>query len=46
MSLTETTARRGQPLAEVVANADAVVTSYALLRIDFDNYAKNCLGRD
>ncbi len=37
--LTETTARRGQPLSETIAGADAVVTSYALLRIDFDAYS-------
>jgi SNF2 family DNA or RNA helicase len=36
----ETTARRRQPLADVIAGADAVVTSYALLRIDFDAYAE------
>ncbi len=38
--LTETTARRGVPLAEVAAGADAVVTSYTLLRIDFEEYSK------
>ncbi len=38
--LTETTARRGSPLQQVVAGADAVVTSYALFRIDFEEYAK------
>ena len=40
VSLTETTARRGQPMGQVTAGADAVITSYALLRIDFDHYAK------
>ena len=35
----ETDARRGQPLAELIAGADAVVTSYALLRIDIASYA-------
>jgi SNF2 family DNA or RNA helicase len=35
-----TTARRGQALGELVADADAVVTSYTLLRIDFAAYAE------
>ena len=35
----ETDARRGQPLGDLVAGADAVVTSYALLRIDIASYA-------
>ena len=35
----ETDARRGQPLADLIAGADAVVTSYALLRIDIASYA-------
>jgi superfamily II DNA or RNA helicase len=39
-AVTETTARRGRPLAEVIAGADVVVTSYALLRIDCDRYAE------
>jgi superfamily II DNA or RNA helicase len=34
-----TVARRGQGLGELVAGADAVVTSYTLLRIDFAAYA-------
>jgi superfamily II DNA or RNA helicase len=38
--VTETAARRGQPLGEVIAGADVVVTSYALLRIDYDRYAE------
>jgi superfamily II DNA or RNA helicase len=38
-TLTDTTARRGQPLAAAIAGADAVVTSYTLLRIDFDAYS-------
>ncbi len=37
--VTETAARRGRPLAEPVPAAGAVVTSYTLLRIDFDDYA-------
>jgi superfamily II DNA or RNA helicase len=35
----QTTARRGQTLGELAAGADAVVTSYALLRLDFDAFA-------
>jgi SNF2 family DNA or RNA helicase len=35
----ETDARRGQPLGDLIAGADAVVTSYALLRIDIASYA-------
>ncbi|HUD37053.1 MAG TPA: SNF2-related protein [Streptosporangiaceae bacterium] len=38
--VTETAARRGQSFDEVVADADAIVVSYALLRIDFEGYAK------
>jgi SNF2-related domain/SWIM zinc finger len=34
-----TVARRGRGLGELIAGADAVVTSYALLRIDFAAYA-------
>ncbi len=37
--VTETAARRGTPLSELTEGADAVVTSYALLRIDIDSYA-------
>ncbi|HEY1920683.1 MAG TPA: DEAD/DEAH box helicase [Streptosporangiaceae bacterium] len=36
--VTETLARRGVPLAELAAGADAVVTSYTLLRLDYDDY--------
>ena len=36
----ETSARRGTSLAELTAGADIVVTSYALLRIDFERYAQ------
>lgn len=39
VSLTDTAARRGQPLDAAIAGADAVVTSYTLLRIDFDAYS-------
>jgi len=37
--VTETLARRDRPLAELAAGADAVVTSYTLLRLDFDDYS-------
>ena len=42
VSVTETLARRGRPLTELVAGADAVVTSYTLLRLDFADYAALC----
>ncbi len=35
-----TVARRGQGLGQLIAGADAVVTSYTLLRIDFAAYAE------
>jgi superfamily II DNA or RNA helicase len=35
-----TAARRGQELGELIAGADAVVTSYTLLRIDFAAYTE------
>jgi superfamily II DNA or RNA helicase len=38
--VSDTVARRGQGLGELVAGADAVVTSYTLLRIDFAAYAE------
>ena len=38
--LAGTLARRGQGLGELVAGADAVVTSYTLLRLDFAAYAE------
>jgi len=38
--VSETVSRRGQSLGEFVAGVDAVVTSYALLRIDFEAYAE------
>ncbi len=40
VSIADTVSRRGQPLDEIIAGADAVVTSYTLFRIDFDSYAK------
>jgi SNF2 family DNA or RNA helicase len=39
-AVTETSARRGTPLAEDVAGADLVVTSYALFRIDIESYLR------
>lgn len=38
VAVTATEARSARPLAEVVDTADIVVTSYALLRIDFEAY--------
>jgi superfamily II DNA or RNA helicase len=38
--VSDTVARRGQDLGELVAGADAVITSYALLRMDFAAYAE------
>jgi superfamily II DNA or RNA helicase len=38
VTISDTLGRRGQQLAEVVAGADAVVTSYTLLRLDFERY--------
>jgi len=38
VTLGDTLGRRGQELSEVIAGADAVVTSYTLLRLDFDAY--------
>ncbi len=40
VTVSRTAARRGQALRDLVAGADAVVTSYALLRIHFDAYAE------
>jgi superfamily II DNA or RNA helicase len=37
--ITDTAARRGTGLAATIAGADSVVTTYALLRIDFEAYA-------
>ncbi len=39
VTITETERRRGMPLAEVADGADVVVTSYALFRIEYDEYA-------
>lgn len=38
VAVNETRARRRKPLSEVVAGADIVVTSYALFRLDFEEY--------
>jgi superfamily II DNA or RNA helicase len=38
VAISDTESRRKQPLSERVAGADIVVTSYTLLRIDFDSY--------
>jgi superfamily II DNA or RNA helicase len=38
VTLGDTLGRRGQELDEAIAGADAVVTSYTLLRLDFDAY--------
>ncbi len=38
--VSDTASRRGQALSEIITAADAVVTSYTLLRIDFDAYSK------
>jgi Superfamily II DNA/RNA helicases, SNF2 family len=39
VTITDTLRRRGQELAEVIAGADVVVTSYTLFRLDIDAYA-------
>jgi len=39
-TLTDTLRRRGQDLDEIVADADVVVTSYTLFRLDFDAYSQ------
>jgi superfamily II DNA or RNA helicase len=39
VAITDTAARRGQSLDELAAGAGAVVTSYTLLRMDFDAYS-------
>jgi SNF2-related domain/Helicase conserved C-terminal domain len=38
VTISDTVSRRKQPLRDVIAGADVVVTSYTLLRIDFDSY--------
>ncbi|SDT19261.1 DEAD/DEAH box helicase [Microlunatus soli] len=39
VAITETEGKSGVALPDAVAGADLVLTSYTLLRIDFDNYA-------
>ena len=39
-TVTATSARRGRSLFEVAADADVLVTSYALFRLEYDDYAK------
>ncbi|WP_202805905.1 DEAD/DEAH box helicase [Actinopolymorpha alba] len=39
VSISDTLRRRGQSLDEIIADADVVVTSYTLFRLDFDDYA-------
>jgi superfamily II DNA or RNA helicase len=39
VTITDTLARSGADLGELIAGADAVVTSYTLLRLDFDAHA-------
>jgi superfamily II DNA or RNA helicase len=39
VAITDTLRRRGQDLAEAIAGADLVVTSYTLLRLDIEAYA-------
>jgi superfamily II DNA or RNA helicase len=39
VALFDTLRRRGQSLAEIIADADVVVTSYTLFRLDFDDYS-------
>jgi superfamily II DNA or RNA helicase len=39
VSLTDTLRRRGQSLVEIIADADVVVTSYTLFRLDFESYS-------
>ncbi|MGA7420711.1 MAG: DEAD/DEAH box helicase [Acidimicrobiales bacterium] len=39
VTVTETERRRGMSLAEVIAGADVVVTSYSLFRMEYDAYA-------
>ncbi|MFM8894303.1 MAG: DEAD/DEAH box helicase [Actinomycetales bacterium] len=38
VQLAETSRRRGQPIAEAIIGADVVITSYALLRLDAEEF--------
>ncbi|HEX4723766.1 MAG TPA: DEAD/DEAH box helicase [Pseudonocardiaceae bacterium] len=40
VALSDTARRRGEPLADTVAGAHVVVTSYTLFRIEYDDYAE------
>jgi superfamily II DNA or RNA helicase len=40
VTISETAARRGGPISEVVAGADLVITSYSLFRMEYDGYAE------
>jgi superfamily II DNA or RNA helicase len=40
VAISDTMRKRGQDLAEVIAGADVVVTSYTLFRLDFDAYSE------
>ncbi|MFT4213073.1 MAG: DEAD/DEAH box helicase [Microbacterium sp.] len=40
VALDGTTARRGEPVADAAARADIVLTSYTLLRLDADEFAR------
>ena len=40
VAISDTLRRRGQDLAEAIAGADVVVTSYTLFRLDFDAHAE------
>lgn len=37
-TITATSGKRAQPLADLVADADVVITSYTLFRLDFEEY--------
>jgi len=39
VALSDTLRRRGKSLAEIIGDADVVVTSYTLFRLDFDAYS-------
>jgi SNF2 family DNA or RNA helicase len=41
VTISDTLRRRGQSLEEAIADADVVVTSYTLFRLDFDDYSGN-----
>ncbi len=45
VTVSDTFGRRGGSLADVIDGADAVVTSYTLLRLDFETYGGAPSGR-